>query len=89
MAVPAALLLNDNGRIYDAALAGVGLAYGVEARAAPYLASGALVRVLDDWCPTYPGFFLYYPSRSHLRPALRALIDFIRDNAAGHPSVRR
>lgn len=81
VAAPSVLILNDNGLVYSAAVAGAGLAYGVEAHARPYLASGALVRVLDDWCPTYPGFFLYYPSRRHLRPALRAFIDFVRDNA--------
>ena len=38
--------------------------------AAPYLASGALVRVLEDWCPPFPGYFLYYPSRRQQPPAL-------------------
>lgn len=77
---PAVLILNDNGLVVEAALAGVGLAYCVESRVLPHLASGALIRVLDDWCPRYPGFFLYYPSRNHQRPALRAFVDFIRDH---------
>ncbi|HXP96724.1 MAG TPA: LysR family transcriptional regulator [Telmatospirillum sp.] len=78
--VPASLILNDNGLVLEAALAGAGVAYCVLSRVQPFLASGALVRLLDDWSPTYPGFFLYYPSRSHQRPALRAFIGFIRKN---------
>jgi DNA-binding transcriptional LysR family regulator len=80
VAVPASLILNDNGLVLDAALAGAGLAYCVLSRVRPFLESGALVPLLDDWCPSYPGFFLYYPSRSHQRPALRAFIDFVRKN---------
>jgi len=34
-----------------------------EEHASPYLASGVLVRVLEEWCPPFPGYFLYYPSR--------------------------
>lgn len=49
-----------------------------EDRAAPHLASGALERVLDDWCPSFPGFFLYYPSRRQQPAALSALIDTLR-----------
>ena len=39
---------------------------------------GRLVRVLEDWCPYYPGSCLYYPSRQQLPSALRAFVDFIR-----------
>ncbi len=61
-----------------AAIDGVGLAFADEDRVAPHLASGALVRVMEDWCPPFPGFFLYYPSQRQLRPALSALIDTLR-----------
>ena len=44
----------------------------------PYLESGALVRVLEDWCPPFPGLFIYFPSRRHRPAALSALIDFLR-----------
>jgi DNA-binding transcriptional LysR family regulator len=47
-------------------------------QAAPHVASGALVRVIEDWCPPYPGFFLYYPSRRQQPAALAALIDTLR-----------
>jgi DNA-binding transcriptional LysR family regulator len=39
--------------------------------------SRALVRVLDDWCPPFPGFYLYYPSRAQMPLKLRVLIDFL------------
>ncbi len=62
----------------QAVLSGVGLAFMIEDRAAPYIASGALVRVLDDWTPPFPGFFLYYPSRRQQPAALTALIASLR-----------
>jgi DNA-binding transcriptional LysR family regulator len=46
-----------------AALAGAGLAYLPDDDVQPYPADGRLVRVLSDWCPSYPGDHLYYPSR--------------------------
>lgn len=61
-----------------AAIDGVGLAFVDDDRVAGHLASGALVRVLEDWCPPFPGFFLYYPSRKQLPAALAALIDTLR-----------
>jgi DNA-binding transcriptional LysR family regulator len=42
------------------------------------IAAGTLVRVLDDWCPSFPGPFLYYPSRRQAPPALRAFLEFVR-----------
>ena len=42
------------------------------------LAAGRLVQVLDAWCPTFPGYHLYHPSRRQTPPALRALIDALR-----------
>jgi hypothetical protein len=56
-------------------LDGVGLAFMSDELAALHLASGALVRVLEDWCPPFPGFFLYYPSRRQQPAALSALIE--------------
>jgi DNA-binding transcriptional LysR family regulator len=54
------------------------LAFTLEEQAAPHLASGALVRVLEDWCSPFAGYFLYYPSRRQQPPALSALIDALR-----------
>jgi DNA-binding transcriptional LysR family regulator len=72
------LTLGDQDLMIDAALAGTGLAYVFEGMVARALADGGLVRVLEDWCPAYPGFYLYYPSRRQLPAALRAFIDFAR-----------
>jgi DNA-binding transcriptional LysR family regulator len=63
---------------------GAGIAFTLEAHAAPHLATGVLVRVLEDWCPPFAGYFLYYPSRRQQPPALTALIDTLR---LPHPQV--
>jgi DNA-binding transcriptional LysR family regulator len=72
------LIVDDVELSIRAALDGVGLAFVDDDRVAAHLASGALVRVLEDWCPPFPGFFLYYPSRRQLPAALSALIDTLR-----------
>jgi DNA-binding transcriptional LysR family regulator len=72
------LVFDDEDMIINAALAGVGLAYVVEEQVASLLQAGALARVLEDWCPPFPGFFLYYPGRRQVSPALAAFIDAIR-----------
>ncbi|GGF18178.1 transcriptional regulator [Aliidongia dinghuensis] len=61
-----------------AALDGIGLAFLFEQLAAEAVADGRLVRVLDDWCPSYPGFMLYYPRQRRMPSALRAFIDMVR-----------
>lgn len=68
------LTLTDQDLMLRAAADGAGLACVFEAKAAPLLATGRLVRVLDDWCPERPGFYLYYPTRHGVSPALQALI---------------
>jgi DNA-binding transcriptional LysR family regulator len=77
VAVEGPLVLNDTGLIRASAVDGLGLACTLETSVAADLASGALVRVLQDWCPPFPGFFLYHPGRRQTPPALRALIDFL------------
>jgi len=72
------LTLNDQDLMLEAALEGTGLAFVFEAQAAELIKQKKLVRVLADWCPAYPGFFLYYPSRRQLPAVLRAFIDFAR-----------
>jgi DNA-binding transcriptional LysR family regulator len=49
-----------------------------EDRVAVHLSSGTLVRVLEDWCPPFPGFFLYYPSRKQQPAALAAVTETFR-----------
>lgn len=83
------LISGDEGIIIDAALSGVGLAYLIENQVASLLKAGALARVLEDWCQPFPGFFLYYPGRRQLSPALAAFIDAVRVPARTkpHPSL--
>jgi len=50
----------------------------MEEHAAPYLANGQLVRVLEDWCEPFAGYFLYYPSRRQQPAAISTLIDTLR-----------
>jgi DNA-binding transcriptional LysR family regulator len=68
------LIVNDGELPAAAVRAGVGLGYMMEHDVADEIASGALVQVLNDWCPPFPGFHLYHPSRRQSPPALRALI---------------
>ncbi len=72
------LTLNDQDLMVDAALDGAGLAYVFEKQVEDLIAKKKLVRVLADWCPAYPGFFMYYPSRRQLSAALRAFVDFVK-----------
>jgi DNA-binding transcriptional LysR family regulator len=85
ISVRGSLLVDDLDLVVQAALDGAGLAWVAEDSVAPFLASGALVRVLEDWSPPFPGFFLYYPSRKHQPAALAALIETLRLE----PGVRR
>ncbi|WP_213714210.1 LysR family transcriptional regulator [Cedecea lapagei] len=76
-AVEGPLTLNDMGLIAEAALYGSGLAYVFEDLVTAPLNEGRLVRVLEDWCPYYPGLYLYYPSRRQLPMPLKAFVDFV------------
>lgn len=62
----------------SAALAGIGVAYLPEDVALPYLAEGRLERALEDWCPPFPGYHLYYPSRRQPSAAFTVLVDALR-----------
>lgn len=78
IAVDGRLLLDDGDLMVSAALDGLGLAYVPEFSARPYLKTRQLVRVLEPFCVSFPWFFLYYPSRTHVAPKLQALIDTLR-----------
>jgi DNA-binding transcriptional LysR family regulator len=78
VAVNGPLIVDDLELVITAARDGAGLAYMSEEHGAEHLASGALVKVLEDWCQPYPGFFLYYPSRRNQPAALAALINTLR-----------
>lgn len=78
VAVNGPLIVDDLDLVIQAALDGVGLAFMAEQHATAHLTSGTLERVLEDWCPPFPGFFLYYPSRRQQPAALTALIETLR-----------
>lgn len=87
VAVDGPLIFDAGGMIVDAALAGLGIGFVLDDRANEHFKSGALVRLLADWCPSFSGFHLYYPGRRQLSPALGAFIEAIRVRPAG--KVRR
>jgi DNA-binding transcriptional LysR family regulator len=72
------LTLGEQDLAVSAALDGTGIAFAFEAQVEELVAQGKLIRVLEDWCPRYPGFYLYYPSRRQLPVTLRAFVDFAR-----------
>jgi DNA-binding transcriptional LysR family regulator len=78
VAVEGRVLVNDRGLMVGAAVDGLGLSYVAEARVRDLLTHKRLVRVLDAWCPPFPGLFLYYPSRAHIAPKLQALVGFLK-----------
>jgi len=72
------LIVDDADLMIRAATEGLGLTFSFEEYVAPHIASGDLVRVLEDWCPPFAGYFLYYPSRRQQPAALSALIETLR-----------
>jgi len=66
---------DDSDLVIRAVLNGVGIGMAMEEPLAEMIAKGRLVQVLRDWCPTFPGYFLYYPSRRNHPAALTALIN--------------
>jgi DNA-binding transcriptional LysR family regulator len=78
VAVNGPLIADDVEIVIRAALDGIGLAFVGEDKVDAHLKSGALIRVLEDWCQPFSGFFLYYPSRRQQPAALSALIHTLR-----------
>ncbi|HZP91929.1 MAG TPA: LysR family transcriptional regulator [Burkholderiales bacterium] len=76
--VSGSLTVNDSVLMTEAALDGIGLAYTFESHAAAHLAAGRLKSVLKRFCPGYPGFYLYYPSRRQLPLKLKLFVDFLK-----------
>ncbi len=71
-------IFNTGTPVLRAALAGHGLAYLPSDMAEPHLATGALISVLAPYCPRFPGYHLYYPSRRQNSPAFRLFLDAVR-----------
>ncbi|BCH29326.1 transcriptional regulator [Mesorhizobium sp. L-8-10] len=62
----------------QAALEGIGFWSTFDGYVRDDIAAGRLISVLEDWCPSFPGPFLYYPANRHVPPALRAFVDYVR-----------
>jgi len=69
---------NTSPHIVDAAIAGMGLAFLLEDELRPHIQSGQLVQVLKDWCPLFPGHYLFHPSRRYPSPAFSLVLDALR-----------
>jgi DNA-binding transcriptional LysR family regulator len=87
VAVDGHVFTNDGAVLVDAAVEGFGLAYVFETMVGELVAQRRLVRVLEEYCPQIPGYFLYYPSRVSLAPKLKALVDFLRNESRPSPTL--
>ncbi|APS30935.1 LysR family transcriptional regulator [Pectobacterium brasiliense] len=72
------LTMNSLRQRIDAALIGLGLAYVPEDSVRDDIASGRLMRVLTEWCPPFPGYYLYYPSRKQHTTAFSLFVEALR-----------
>lgn len=71
------LITNDDDTMIRAALQGAGIVQHLDIAVGTPLADGSLIRVLQSWCKPFAGFYLYVPSREHMPPKVRALMDFM------------
>lgn len=72
------IVFNSTAQVVQAALDGFGLGCVLEDQVLEHIAAGRLVRVLEDWCPPFPGYHLYYPTRRHHSSAFALLVDALR-----------
>jgi DNA-binding transcriptional LysR family regulator len=82
LSVDGPVISNDQELVLQAALQGLGIVFTYDDRMPGWIREGRLKRVLADWSPKFPGFFIYYPNRRHLRPSLRAFIECLREDAS-------
>ena len=85
ISVAGRVMVNNPDLAVRAAVDGLGIAYTIEALIEPFLRSGQLTRVLEDWSPSFKGLFLYYPGHRQVPATLRALIDMIRTTRGPAP----
>jgi DNA-binding transcriptional LysR family regulator len=88
ISVDGRVMVNNADLAVRAAVDGLGIAYTLETLAEPLLRSGQLVRVLEDWSPSFEGLFLYYPGHRQVPATLRALIEMIRTARGSAPTKR-
>lgn len=78
VAVDPEITTNDMALMIKLAVAGAGITFGMEESFRPAIARGELIPILEEYCPYFAGFYLYYPSRRLVAPKLRTLIDHVR-----------
>lgn len=69
---------NTTPHVVQAAIDGIGIAFLPEEEFVPHLEEGRLVRVLQDWCPPFAGYHIYYPSRRQHSPAFSLVVEALR-----------
>jgi DNA-binding transcriptional LysR family regulator len=72
------ITLNSSDAQVEAATAGYGIAYVPENLVERHIADGSLIQVLDDWCPMFTGYYLYYPSKRQNSAAFSLIINALR-----------
>jgi DNA-binding transcriptional LysR family regulator len=82
VAVEGPIIANSKEFCLQAALDGLGIAFPTEQLSAPYVAAGQLVRLLEPWSGSFPGFYLCFPARQQMAPPLRAFIDAFKAPSA-------
>jgi DNA-binding transcriptional LysR family regulator len=78
VAVAPKIATNDMALMIKLATAGAGITFGMEESFRPSIERGELVPILEDYCPLFAGFYLYYPSRRNIAPKLRVLVEHLR-----------
>ncbi|MDB5615384.1 MAG: LysR family transcriptional regulator [Devosia sp.] len=84
VAVEPQITTNDMRFMISSALNGAGITFAMRQTFAPYIVSGQLIALLEEYLPSFPGFFLFYPQRRNMAPKLRALVEHIRVHRDGH-----
>ena len=72
------LIIDDSELVVEAALMGMGIGTALEISVTDLVAQGRLIQVMKEWCPSFPGYYLYYPSRRNKPAALAVLIRALR-----------
>lgn len=80
------LVFNDVPLLVDAALDGLGIGFVPEDHVLRHIREGNLVRLLEDWCPPFPGYHLYYPSRRQPSSGFTLLVDALRYRPKSKPA---
>jgi len=78
VAVHGPLIVSHRAMAISAAIQGVGIAFWAEDLVRPLIEAGKLVPLLEEWCGSFPGWFLFYPKQRYTPPSLRAFVDFLR-----------